>query len=87
MFKLTIALGLLAAIAAPLTALAAEKDQPTQEQTVERHKIADCNDGTEYWSTSDSHRGVCGFSHKGVKAWADGSPVKAKRAAHAGEYR
>lgn len=49
-----------------------------------REKIADCNNGKEYWSTSTDHRGACSGAG-GVKAWADGSPVRSK--ARKGEYR
>ncbi len=36
--------------------------------------LATCNDGTTMYSTTGEHRGACS-GHKGVKAWADGSPV------------
>lgn len=38
--------------------------------------VATCNDGTTMYSSNPTeHRGACS-GHKGVKAWADGSPVK-----------
>lgn len=42
------------------------------------HKVADCRDGDEYWSNKDSKHGACD-GHGGVKAWSDGSAVKAKK--------
>lgn len=48
-------------------------------------KVATCNDGKEYWSTSNTHQGACA-RHGGVREWNDGTPVKA-RAAKKGEYR
>lgn len=41
--------------------------------------VATCNDGKEYWNATGEHRGACG-GHKGVAKWADGSPVKARKA-------
>lgn len=39
--------------------------------------LATCNDGKTMYSETGDHRGACA-GHGGVKAWADGSPVKAK---------
>lgn len=39
------------------------------------HYIAACTDGAEYWATGKSKKGAC-EGHGGVKAWADGKPVK-----------
>lgn len=37
--------------------------------------LATCNDGKTMYSETGDHRGACS-GHGGVKAWADGSPVK-----------
>ncbi len=83
MFKITLILGLLASIAAPLVAFAA--DPADSSDTPQRHKIATCKDGREYWSTSDTHQGACA-KHGGVATYADGTASKS-RAAKKGEYR
>jgi hypothetical protein len=39
--------------------------------------VATCNDGKTMYSETGDHRAACS-GHGGVKAWADGSPVKSK---------
>jgi hypothetical protein len=37
--------------------------------------VATCNDGKEFYSVTNEHRGACS-GHGGVASWADGSEVK-----------
>lgn len=79
MSRIIIALGLLASIAAPLAAFAADKPK-----TDDKVHVATCRDGREYWSTSTEHRGACSGAG-GVAKWSDGTPVRSH--AKKGEYR
>ena len=62
------------AFAAPAQPTDVQKSVSGQDGKI---KVATCNDGKEYWATTNDHRFACA-GHKGVASWADGSPVRAK---------
>lgn len=82
--KTTIAMMLASLLTLGAAIANAAPAQPAKAPTQTQHgvagqdgqiKVATCNDGKEYWSRTNEHRGACS-GHGGVASWADGSPVK-----------
>ena len=81
MLKLITAMTI-ALVAMPV-AVAVAYAAPAKEDKVH---VATCNDGKEYYNSTNDHRFACA-GHKGVKAWSDGSPDRAKGSKGTREYR
>jgi predicted lipoprotein with Yx(FWY)xxD motif len=60
------------------TSAAAFGAQPAKPAANTDKPVATCRDGKTYYNATGEHRGACS-GHGGVAAWADGTPVKAKR--------
>jgi hypothetical protein len=60
-----------------LSAVPTPKDKTPTISDGDVRVLATCNDGTEWRSRHAAHKGACS-GHGGVKAWADGSPIRGR---------